>query len=419
MNRSIAPKFKQAEKLDLILPERIQLANGMELYWIKHNKDESIKLDIEWTAGSKYQEKRLVGSYTNKLLLAGTADKSAGEIAEEIDFYGGYVQHEIDRDHAGISLYGLKENMTNIFKCFYKAFINAEFPEAEVEKEKTVGLKRFQIDAKKVKTIARRVFNESLFGADTEYGSVAQEEDFENLQREDILEFYQTYYRSQAPVIFLVGDAEPDLIEEFEKWAASLEVRDIEFEPSVKVQEKGAKHIPVKDAIQSAIRVGRLMFSKNHPDYFKFQLLNTLLGGYFGSRLMTNIREDKGYTYGIGSGMSVMQDAAYFFISTEVGVDVRDAAIEEIFKEMEQLKKELVDNEELQKVKNYMLGDFLRHADGSIAMMENFKNIHFNDLKTSYYNDFIAAVHKTTAEDLKRLANKYWNRADLLIVYAG
>ena len=125
MNRSIAPKFKQAEKLDLILPERIQLANGMELYWIKHNKDESIKLDIEWTAGSKYQEKRLVGSYTNKLLLAGTADKSAGEIAEEIDFYGGYVQHEIDRDHAGISLYGLKENMTNIFKCFYKAFINA------------------------------------------------------------------------------------------------------------------------------------------------------------------------------------------------------------------------------------------------------------------------------------------------------
>ncbi|MGB1104285.1 MAG: M16 family metallopeptidase [Crocinitomicaceae bacterium] len=419
MNRTIAPAFKQPDKLDLVLPEKIDLANGIQLFWIKHDKDSSVKLDIEWCAGSKYQTKRLSASFANKLLLAGTAERSAGEIASELDFYGGYVQHEIDRDHAGITLYGLMENMSSIFKIFKDGYMNAAFPEEEFEKERAVGLTRFQIESKKVKTIARRAFNQSIFGRDTEYGQVAQEEDFANINRSDIMDFYETYYRKQAPTLFLVGNVEEGLIEELKSWASTCQNDKVIFESSVKVQEKGEQHIPVEDAIQSAIRVGRLMFTKNHPDYFKFQVLNTLFGGYFGSRLMANIREDKGYTYGIGSGMSVMQDAAYFFITTEVGSDVREAAISEIFAEMERLKTETIDAEELQKVKNYMLGDFLRHADGPMAMMENFKNIHFNDLKTSYYNDYILAVHDTSAADLKKLANKYWKKEDLLIVSAG
>ena len=419
MNRSIAPIFKQPEKLDIILPETISLPNGAKIFWLKDVKDETVKLDMEWCAGNKYQNKLLTANYTNKLLLSGTPDKSAGDIAERIDYYGGYIQHELDRDHAGITIYGLTENISDIFKVFQDAFTNATFPQAAFEKEKAIGLNNYQIASKKVKTIAKRAFNKSLFGADTEYGQVAEEEDFHQLTRSDIVTFYDEIYAGIAPEIFLVGNVSDRFLDQLKDWVGSLNVNKSTFQPSVKVQEKTTLHIPVDDAIQSAIRFGRLMFSKNHPDYFKFQVLNTLFGGYFGSRLMMNIREDKGYTYGIGSGMSVMQDAAYFYITTEVGAEVRELAIQEVFNEMNRLKTEQVSEEELYKVKNYMLGDFLRHADGPIAMMENYKNIHFNELKTSYYNDFIAAVHATTAADLQNLANKYWQEEDLLIVSAG
>jgi predicted Zn-dependent peptidase len=161
------------------------------------------------------------------------------------------------------------------------------------------------------------------------------------------------------------------------------------------------------------------MFKKNHPDYFNFQLMNTYLGGYFGSRLMTNIREDKGYTYGINSHLTVQENAAAFIISTEVGTDVKEETIKEIFIELENLRTNLIPEDELQKVKNYMLGDFLRRADGPIALMENFKNIHFNQLKKTYYNDFIQAIHKATAPDLREVAQQYLQDSEMLIVTAG
>ncbi|MFT4602081.1 MAG: zinc protease, partial [Arenicella sp.] len=154
-------------------------------------------------------------------------------------------------------------------------------------------------------------------------------------------------------------------------------------------------------------------------DYFHFQLLNTILGGYFGSRLMANIREDKGYTYGIGSGMAVLQETGYFFISTEVGKDVKEETMTEIHKELKLLTEELITEDELMKVKNYMLGEFLRHADGSLSQMEMFKNIYFNDLKETYYFDFIQAVHDATLPGLKRLAEKYLNPKDMLTVISG
>lgn len=419
MNRSIAPAITKAERLDLELPQRIELNNGVDLFWIKDVKDNSVKLDIEWSAGSKYQKKKLIASFTNNLLLSGYEGKTASQVAGDIDFYGGYAQREMDRDHAGMTLFGLEENMRNIFAVFRDAFDNCSFPIDQFEKEKTITLSRFQIDSKKVKNLCRRQFNKSIFGEDSPYGHVAEEEDFEQITREDILEFYKSFYKGSKPTIFLVGNVNEEFIADLKDWTSTLNGNAVVFEGLEPVQTMGRIDVPVKDAIQSAIRIGRMMFDKNHPDYFEFQLLNTAFGGYFGSRLMANIREDKGYTYGIGSGLSVMEDAAYFFISTEVGIDVKEATIDEVFKEMELLHTELLSAEELEKVKNYMLGDFLRHADGPIAMMENFKNIHFNKLKESYYTDYIKAVNEATPESLQVIAKKYLNRNDLTIVTAG
>lgn len=418
MNRTVAPKFSQAQDLTLVFPEKILLENGVQLFWMKDVKDDSVKLDIEWDAGSKYQDQKFVSSFTNKLLLSGTETRNAQSIAEEIDFYGGYSQLEFDKDHAGIVLYGLVDNIESIFYVFTDSFAGAVFPESELKKELDIALNKFRVNLQKVGSLGRRAFTSNLFGPESKYGQIGEEEDFALLKREHLIQYFEDKY-SKAPTIFLTGNVSEAFIQRLKEWSKGFTSANSSQIEQRFEQHKGRVDVPKQDAMQAAIRVGRMMFDKNHPDYYPFQLLNTALGGYFGSRLMANIREDKGYTYGIGSGLAVMQDAGYFYITTEVGVEVKENALDEIYVELDRLKNDPIQEDELQKVKNYMLGEFLRQADGPIAMMEMFKNIYFNELKPTYYSDFIAAIHATSAADLQDLARKYFERDEMLEVIAG
>jgi len=419
MNRKTAPEFKQAESLALIFPEKIELENGVELFWMKDVKDESVKLDIEWFAGSKYQTKKLVANFPNKLLLSGNGKRSAKTISAEIDFYGGYVQDELDKDHGSVTLYGLKENFKKIFEIYSTAMMNCEFPKKEFEEERTIALSKFKIDAEKVKYLCQRKFNECIFGENHPYGKVANEDDFLNLKREDLKAFYTQFYLGTKPVLFLVGNVDDDVIEDLRTWSKKLTNKRVDFKKQKLVSKVGRTEILKLDAIQTAIRIGRIAVDKDHKDYFGLQLLDTILGGYFGSRLMANIREDKGYTYGIGSGIAVLEDSSYFFISTEVGKEVKEATLKEIYFELDKLKTELIPEEELTRVKNYMLGEFLRHSDGPTAMMESFKNIWFNKLKETYYSDFIAAIHRISAKELRAIANNYFVHKNMVEIVVG
>jgi zinc protease len=419
MNRAIAPEYSKAQHIDLVVPQRIKLTDKIDLYWLDETQDDTVKLDMTWDAGSKYQSKKLTASFTNALLLAGTDKLSANEISEKIDFQGGYVSQDLDKDQGGVTLYGLSNKIETIFDIFSENFSNAIFPDSEVEKLIDIRKNGFKISMEKVSTLCRQDFNKHIFGQNNEYGKVAALEDFDKVKASDLQAFYKSIYLGTKPTLFLVGKVDDSFIDKLRTWAESLgtstsTVINTNFE-----QTKGRIEITKKDAIQTSIRIGRLMVQKNHPDYYKFQVLNTILGGYFGSRLMANIREDKGYTYGIGSGLSVLDDSAYFFISAEVAKEVVDDTMKEIYIEIDKLKNEYVSKNELKKVKNYLLGDFLRGSDGAIAMMENFKNIYFNNLSEDYYIDFIHAVNNVTAKQLKDLANKYLDKSELLEVLAG
>jgi zinc protease len=182
---------------------------------------------------------------------------------------------------------------------------------------------------------------------------------------------------------------------------------------------KGEIFMERPDAIQSAIRMGTLSINRKHPDFAGFQVLNCLLGGYFGSRLMTNIREDKGYTYGIGSAVVSMKDAGYFFIATEVGADVCEKALTEIEKEIDRLKTDLVMEDELNLVRNYMLGSMLGSLENAFSHADKFKNIFFSGLDYAYYDQYIETVKTIDANKLRLLANQYLNTADFTKVIVG
>ena len=193
----------------------------------------------------------------------------------------------------------------------------------------------------------------------------------------------------------------------------SPERRDLEEASS------GAYYEEKKDALQSAIRIGKRLFTKPHPDYPAMLVLNTILGGYFGSRLMSNIREDKGYTYGIGSAIVSFSHAGYFTISTEVGAEVTKDAVKEIYFELKKLQTEKISDSELALVRNYMLGTFIRSIDGPFALADRFKGIHFSGLNYDYYDRYIETIRTISSEKLIELANKYWKKEEMIELVVG
>ncbi|MDP2420473.1 pitrilysin family protein, partial [Sediminibacterium sp.] len=174
------------------------------------------------------------------------------------------------------------------------------------------------------------------------------------------------------------------------------------------------KHQIINDAngVQGAIRIARPFPNKHHPDYQKTQILNNVFGGFFGSRLMSNIREDKGYTYGIHSYIQNQMGETAWMISTEAGRDVCEATISEVYKEMEILRNEVIDEDELSLVKNYMLGTVLGDLDGPFQLIARWKNYVLNNLDEQYFYNSVQLIKSTGAEELNELAKKYLNPED-------
>jgi Predicted Zn-dependent peptidases len=181
----------------------------------------------------------------------------------------------------------------------------------------------------------------------------------------------------------------------------------------------GRYHVLKSDAMQSAVRFGLPIVDRSHPDYAKLRVLNTLLGGYFGSRLMTNIREEKGYTYGIGSSITTLKHSSYLSIATQTATKYTEPLIKEVFYEIDRLKKELVEDDELDMMRGYLMGEMARLFDGLFSIADAHQSLIVNHMTTEYFFRMIDAIQTVTAEELQDLARKYLIEENFYIVVAG
>ena len=299
------------------------------------------------------------------------------------------------------------------------AIDNVAFLEKEVEEMLADKKQAFHTNMEKVSYLCQREFQQRLFNSSEVYSKVADESYYENVASHELKKFFNEYYQNGLTKVVLVGDLVQDevddVIDTVGKWSK-------ESAPSFEEEVNnlpGTIHLDKKDAVQTAIRIGRTLFNKKHEDYNDFLVLNTILGDYFGSRLMTNIREDKGYTYGIGTIVAEYKNIGYFMIATEVGSEVKDATLIEIQKEIDRLKTEPVGKEELSLVKNYLLGQLLKSADGPYSMTDLFLSADAQDLDLEFYNKAIHDLNNITPERLQELAKKYLVWEEMSIVSAG
>jgi len=422
-DRTQMPPLGQVSALTLTEPEVITLSNNMELNVIKAGTEEITRIDVVFEAGSSYQKKRLVAGGTNNLLKEGTSSKNSATIAGILDYYGAYLHNQINKDTASVTLYSLSKHLDHLLPLLGELISDSVFPEQELAIYLERQKQEFLVNVEKVRYMASLEFNKMIFGENTAYGQVISIADFNKITREDVIEFYHHYYCPEKAYIIISGNVNAKIIALTEEHLGTLASakkatvqQDILFSENYYQKEKFLER---NGALQSALRVGKQIVNKTDPDFPAIQLLNTVLGGYFGSRLMSNLREDKGYTYGISSYIQAYKHATYFTVATEVNADFTEAAMNEICKEIDLLRKDRVGDEELQLVKNYLFGNFLKSFDGPLALAERFRAAKDSGLDFNYYTQSLNNMMQLSSEELLKTARQYFNSESLLHLVVG
>jgi len=421
LDRTLVPESKQVNDINFISPKKQELDNGIKVFTINAGKQELVRIEFVFENVNWDQSKPLQAIGVSHLINNGTTTLNAKEIADRVDYYGAFLQTEYGADQSSIKLYTLNKHLESVLPILRSILNESIFPQHELDIFKQNQQQSLKVSLQKNDFLARKNFAHAIFG-DSPYGSSIGVEDYQAIQRADLVDYFKAAYKPENCTIFVAGkfeNAEFDILNSVlgKEWSnnSASEVNHFSFAPS----EKGEILIEKPDAIQSAIRMGMLSINRTHEDFPGFQVMNCLLGGYFGSRLMANIREDKGYTYGIGSAVVSMKECGYFFIATEVGAEVCTNALAEIEKEIDLLKSELVPEEELDLVRNYMLGSMLGSLENAFSHADKFKNIYFSGLDYDYYDNYIRTVKTITSEELQILANRYLDTTAFTKVIVG
>ncbi len=423
LDRNTMPALGKPSKIDIIHAVESKLPNGIPVYSVNGGTQDVVKIELIFPAGTRQQNMPLIADTTNAMLEEGTTKHNSEEIASLLDYYGAFLETSAHHDYASVALYSLGKHFSKVLPVLEELVKLPSFPDQELDVYLTNRKQRFLVEEKKVRVVAARNFPALLFGDNHPYGHATKMEEYDAVKKEKLAAFHKGHYSSNGCTIIVAGKIKDAVVnalsDNFGKddWKGNVESNG----KAVTIESSSEKkhYIPKDKALQSAIRMGRMLFLKNHEDAIPFQILNVILGGYFGSRLMSNIREDKGYTYGISSGVVFLKEAGYFQIASEVGSDVCDKALVEIYKEMDRLCTEPVPAAELQLVKNYLRGNVLRSMDGPFALAERFKQVWMHGLDYSYYEKYINTLAEITSAQLKDIACKYLQKDSIYELVVG
>ncbi|HXB96324.1 MAG TPA: pitrilysin family protein [Puia sp.] len=415
LDRAIAPPIKDAKEFELNLPPYVKhvLANGVEVYAIDLGSVEAMMVSWIFDAGNWWEEKKTIAAATNSLLKNGTSRRTAFDINEHFEYYGAYLNRASYHETAELTLHCLNKHIGELLPVVAELISDSVYPREELDIYKRNSQQRLQVSLKKSDFVAGRLIDAYLYGEQHPYGRYSLMEDYQALEREDLTDFFDRYYRRGACRILVAGKLPSDVIPQLETGFGSLPLRapasyaTLSAPDIIPASVRNHNIVNDPNGVQGSIRIARNFPNRHHPDFQKVQVLNNVFGGYFGSRLMTNIREDKGYTYGIHSWLVNNIQTSGLMISTEAGKDVCAPAIGEVYKEMNLLREELIEEEELQMARNFTIGTILGDLDGPFHVAGRWKNILLNGLDGNYFKEGVRIIKTITPEELRELAIKY------------
>jgi zinc protease len=423
MDRKQQPDITNNFQFKLMDYNRHEFENGCVLLNFPYPILPVAKIDFIFPAGKKYQTAPLVASYANKMLMEGTSSLNQQQIAGGFEIQGASVNTFIQDDYAFVTTYCTKNNAESVLDLLYQILKDSVFPEEQIQILTQNDKQEYLVNMKKVSFLARRAFVKSLFPASYPYAVFAEETDYDSINRNHIIDFHKTNYSFSNCIIVWTGEIEPSSFQLLESLFGKGKKEVAGISEPVMTFTPPSPHrcdIEVADALQSAVYAGCHLPDPMHEDYHNLNILNTVLGGYFGSRLMKSIREEKGYTYGVGSGIVSNKHASYLLIGTQVKAQYTEDTVNEINNQIIRLQTEFIPQEELELVKNYLTGNLLQGLDGPFAQSKFFISAHKHNIDAQVLLEKISlSIRHITPNIIIQLANKYLKTEQLFYSVSG
>jgi predicted Zn-dependent peptidase len=420
LDRTVAPAFRQIEHIPIKEPEVLQVNRDIPFYSIQAGTQSVVKLELIFEAGKWFETKPGVSFFTGKMLREGAGTLNSYDISNLFESYGAHLEITPTLDFTSINIYSLEKYINKLLPVVKLMIEEPVFPESELETLKNIQIQSLRVNNEKNNFVASKKFRETLFNDKHPYGHILEEPEILSVSSSDLKTHFQhTFFQKPFTIVgsgLFGGNSEQAIIDTFSSISiqTSVKAEEHSFDP-----QHSNVFIDKEESSQSSIRMGYLTIPMKHPDYAGLLVTNEILGGYFGSRLMKNIREEKGLTYGIYSSLSSLKHSTIFSISADVKKELREQAISEIQSEILRLRTEQVSFHELDTVRNYMLGQIQASVNTPFALAAKFKNVHFNELDYGYYTNLIETIKSITPERIMELANTYLREKDMVQVYVG
>lgn len=419
--RKEAPKAGPAPVIQVKDASNFTLANGLKVIVSENNKLPVVSFQVYVDVPPIMEgEQAGAAGLAGDLLSRGTATKTKSEIDEAVDFIGG----SLNTSASGIFASSLKKHTETLMNIASDMLLNASFPREEFEKIKTQTLSGLASNKDDPNAIAANVANVLNYGKAHPYGEIVTEESVEKITLQNAKDYYNTYLKPNIGYLIIVGDitaaeAKPLAEKYFGGWGKG-DVKKQTFAMPTPPKQTQIDFVSKAGAVQSVINITYpLDLKPGTDDVIKANVLNTLLGGYFGSRLMQNLREDKAYTYGARSRLSYDPEVGYFKASASVRNEVTKESIQEFLNEMNRLRTEKISEKELNAVKNYRTGGFARSLEDPQTVARFARNIARYNLPADYYKTYLTKLNAVTVEDVMAMAQKYLKPENAHILVVG
>lgn len=419
--RTTQPKYNIVKNVNTPPVETAYLKNGVPVYFVKTTNKDISEIIFNFDAGVWNQSQLLVASMTKSLLSEGTKYHSAKEIADIFDHYGAHFSSNSGMHSSSVKLMALNKYFPILVELVAEILNFADFPENELKIAKNKYKQQLIINLEEEDVIARNSLESVLYGDNCPYGWAAKPEDYDKLTTDLLKKFFLKNFVAKKMKIIVASHKKQEIIDLLNKHFGDFRSGAVEtdiFRYNVKT---GEKYILKErdDALQSAVRIAWKMFERKHKDNVDMSILETFLGGYFGSRLMQNIRQKKGYTYSIYSALISYKYNGSFQIISEVKKENKFKVVDEIKNEILRLQNEPISDEELTNVRSYMMGGLLRGLDGNFTFTRTLHSFIVYDLGFDYLANFADRIQNITPKRLQELAQKYLKIDDMFTVIVG
>lgn len=404
MDRTLQPAFQKSSVFVLPTPERIQRSGHGEIVYLPSALGEVVKIEVVFQSGRYDDPIPGVAHFTAKMLNKGVVGKDANQIANALDYFGAQISSDASFDFSTVTLYSLRKNLSQLLPLFISIISAPTFPEDELHNYRKIFIENLKVSLEKNSYVGSTLLGKKIFG-NHPYGNIVQIEDAEKINIHFLKSFFQDHFNPFK--VFITGAIEPTDLEFLSK--------QINF----KTQSLGKSDVPLEsinpktedidgpNKVQASLKMARTTIPRLHPDVPGLQLANHLLGGFFGSRLMKNIREEKGLTYGIHSYVQNYSRATLLNISADVNAEKSEIALEEIRNEMERLPD--VDEGELEIAKNHFIGSFQNEITTVFEAAQKIKTLILHGLPLDYYQNLLSGVNAVRPSDIEGITQKYLN----------